>query len=350
MLQSLLFTGMKFNIDENWVTITDGKGSYSPIAPQVVDALVATGYRSATDHQMWTPTKKSRKYMTEKRLTFDSLPIPGPLYEGEGGAHDLNCLLWSGKFHHRHWGSEQSVARAQGFVNMSAESLVDLLMDSRRIGEYNKTTKGRLDEYMLSSCNENCPFSGTKKKKLTGVVIQGTKVVDGCAFMEDKDNGYGSEGEGTSSSSRRRQHISKYVGTTKVVRTKNKLPLVRKPLEFISLLNCRELTEEQGGNGYIIVGRSITPAEDDDKKSVIRSEMLLSVIIIRRLHENNKGNTRNTVTVSDSGRVAPRRDLRNRCLMITLSHIKSPLIPKVLSKQVGLSAAKSFMMDIRGCK
>ena len=65
--------GIKFNIDENWVTITDGKGSYSPISPQVVDALVATGYRSATDHQMWTPTKGSRKYMTEKRLTFDSL-------------------------------------------------------------------------------------------------------------------------------------------------------------------------------------------------------------------------------------------------------------------------------------
>ena len=106
----------------------------------------------------------------------------------------------------------------------------------------------------------------------------------------------------------------------------------------------------QQSKGYIIVGRSITPAEDDDKKSVIRSEMLLSVIIIRRLHENNKEGTRNTVTVSDSGRVAPRRDLRNRCLMITLSHIKSPLIPKVLSKQVGLSAAKSFFMDIRGCK
>ena len=279
-----------------------------------------------------------------------ALPIPGPIYEGEGGSHDLNCLLWSGKFHHRHWGSEQSVSRAQGFVNMSAESLVDLLMDSRRVGEYNKTSKGRIDEYFLSSGSENCPFSGKKKKKLTGVVIQGTKVVDGCAFMEDTSSGYGSEGEGSSSSSRRRQKISKYVGTTKLVRTKNKLPLVRRPLEFISLLHCRELTEEQGGNGYIIVGRSITPAEDDDKKSVIRSEMLLNVIIIRRLHENNKGSIRNTVAVSDSGRVAPRRDLRNRCLMITLSHIKSPLIPKVLSKQVVLSASKSFFMDIRGCK
>ncbi len=37
---------------------------------------------------MWTPTVKTRKFMTERRLRFDDIPIPGPLDEGEGGPGD----------------------------------------------------------------------------------------------------------------------------------------------------------------------------------------------------------------------------------------------------------------------
>lgn len=80
--------GVQFHIDENWISVDDGKGGHSPIAPQAVDALINMGYRVASDPMMWTPTVKTRKFMTEKRLRFDDIPIPGPLEEGEGGPGD----------------------------------------------------------------------------------------------------------------------------------------------------------------------------------------------------------------------------------------------------------------------
>ena len=341
--------GIQFNIDEDWICIDDGNGNHSPIAPQAVDALVEVGYRRASDTSLFTPTKCSRKYMTEKRLTFDSIPLPGPRHEGAGSFDDI-CLLWTGKLHHRYFGSELPVIRSQGIVNVSAEQIVDLLMDSQRVGEYNKSSIGRSDEVVLSYGDElDNPFSGTKKKKLSGVVVNGATIIDGCAFIEKPDEEY--DGYDSSSSSNRKKKISKYVGVTKLVRSANKLPLVRKSLEFTTILHCRELTEDQGGNGYILVSRSITPAEDEDRKGFIRSEVLSSVTIIRRLHQSEKGSaTKRTVPISETSRVAPRNDLRNRCLVTTMNHTKSPFIPKLMAKQIGLNAAKNFLLDIRMVK
>ncbi len=88
-------------IDENWICVDDGDGAHSPIAPQAVDALVAIGYRAAMDPVMFTPTKKTRRYMTEKILAFDDVPLPGPRLEGDGGSFDKKCMLWTGRFQHR---------------------------------------------------------------------------------------------------------------------------------------------------------------------------------------------------------------------------------------------------------
>ena len=148
--------------------------------------------------------------------------------------------------------------------------------------------------------------------------------------------------------------MSEFVGVTKLVRSTNKPPFVKKKLEFVTLLHCRALTDDQGGNGYIIVGRAVTPAEDAEKdgKKVMRSEILLNVHIIRRLRakkksSSNKGKSRN-VEISTSGKSASKSDLANRCLMINVNHLKSPMIPNMLAKKVGLSAAVNFLTDIRG--
>lgn len=67
---------------------------------------------------------------------------------------------------------------------MSAEDLVDLIMDSDRVAEYNRSSEGRTDEVVLSDGTnlENCPFSGKRKKKLSGVVIEGSKIIDGTSL------------------------------------------------------------------------------------------------------------------------------------------------------------------------
>jgi len=369
--------GVQFHIDENWVCLDDGKGSHSPIAPQAVDALVAMGYRAACDPMMWTPTSKTRKYMTEKKLRFDDMPIPGPLDEGDGSVDDTTGVgVWSGKFPHKYHGYEQPAIRSQGIVNMSPEELVDLLMDSSRVSEYNKSSIGRVDEVVLSDGTnlDSCPFSGQRKKKLTGVVVQGAKVVNGTAVFDSETDDEGSDEEveetifdehGTKSvrmitttSSKKEQRQSNFVGITKLVRTTNKPPFVRKVLEFFTLLHCRALTDDQGGDGYIIVGRGIIPAADadSDKKGIMHSEILLNVHIVRRLRpvsskkssrdKKSKGGSRSR-SVSDSGRKATKSDLANRCLLINVNHLKSPLVPNMLAKKVGLSAAVNFITDIR---
>ena len=359
--------GVKFNCDENWISVDDGNGGYSPIAPQAVDALVATGYRAACDAMTWTPTSKTRKYMTENGLRFDSLPTPAP-EEEEGGRGDSSCLLWSGKFPHKHHGHDLPVIRSQGIVNISAEELVDLLMDSTRVQSYNVSSIGRKDELMLSDGTDldTCPFSGQRKKKLSGVVIQGAKIVNGAAvgFEEESDNeqsdyeeeevtemDFDDDGKKSirtfttlTSSKERRKSI--FVGVTKLVRSTNKVPM-RKNLEYVTLLHCRALTDDQGGNGYIIVCRAVTPAEDAERgtKDVQRAEILLNVHIIRRLREKkSKDDKRKRMSSRDRAKAAK---MRNRCLMINVVHVKSPIIPNMLAKKVSLSAAASFITDIR---
>lgn len=360
--------GVQFHVDENWICVDNGRGGYSPIAPQATDALVAMGYRTATDPMMFTPTNKTRKYMTERRMRFDDMPIPGPLFEGEGNGNDTDCLLWTGSFPHKYYGSELPVIRSQGIVNMSAESLVSLLMDSNRVAEYNKSSKGRYDEVILSdgANPDSCPFSGKRRKKLSGVVVAGSMIIDGCAFLDieepddeqsdceieeyDYDDDNGSNRKGSFIIDTTRQcRTSPFVGVTKIVRSVNKLPLLHKTLQFTTLLHCRELTDEQGGNGYIIVGRAITPADDvgRDNKGVIRSEVLLNVHIIRRLGGKRQAGSGRCVMSSDSGRVAKKKDLANRCLLINVNHVKSPMIPRLLARKVGLSAARNFIADVR---
>ena len=136
---------------------------------------------------VWTLSAKTCKYMTEKGLWFDDVPIPVLVDEGDGAPGDTSsCLLWTGKFSHKYHGHEQPAIRSQGIVNLSPEELVDLLMDLTRVGEYNKCSIGRDDKVVLSNgTNLNSyPFSGQRKKKLTGVVMRGAKVVEGTAVFD----------------------------------------------------------------------------------------------------------------------------------------------------------------------
>ena len=330
---------------------------------------------------MWTPNAKTRKYMTDKGLRFDDIPIPGPLDEGDGIPGDTSSVLvWSGKFPHKFHGHDVPAIRSQGIINMSPEALVDLLMDSNRVSEYNKSNIGRDDEVVLSDGTnlDSSPFSGQRKKKVTGVVMRGAKVVDGTAVFDSETDDEQSEqedGDGDeamddtgsksvrtmlSSVSKKERRQSRFVGVTKVVRTKNKPPLVRKVLEFITLLHCRALTDDQGGDGYIIVARAVTPASEAgaNKKGVVHCEVLLNVHIIRRLRSSDskksssgsssrsekRGKSKN---ISASGKKAGKGDLNNRCLMINVNHMKSPLVPSMVAKTVGLSAALNFITDIR---
>jgi hypothetical protein len=111
---------------------------------------------------------------------------------------------------------------------------------------------------------------------------------------------------------------------TKVSVGKSKPPMLGKILQLKTLLHMEELPDR---GGYILVSRAVahkdeSEAEEDPK--VIHSEMLMGVNIIRTV-EGEEG----------------------RCILITLNHLKSPMIPMMLAKKLGLGAAVNFINDIR---
>jgi hypothetical protein len=112
---------------------------------------------------------------------------------------------------------------------------------------------------------------------------------------------------------------------TKVMRSESKPPVIRKSLVFESILHAKELVD---GSGYLIVTRAIhQPGEDDHTTlaSVIKSEILMGVNLIRKVEGQED----------------------SKCCMINVNHIRSPMVPMMVAKRLGVSSAVGFMNDIR---
>lgn len=251
-------------------------GGHSKIAPYAVNALAAGGYGAAMDKGMWNADKKTEKLL-EKCPEWASLawsncgPVVPPPVASE---HENNVLIWSGVFSHGLYGSELPTVRAAGIVNMSPKKIVDLLLDSSRVKEYNKMSLGRTDVMVLKDNFANDSAFG-------GIV-------------------------------------------TKVVKSESQPPLVRKRLQFLTLMHVRELED---GNGYLIASRAVTQAKesgDVEDGTILSSEILMGVNVIRNIYGEE-----------------------NRALMINVNHIRSPMVPMFIAKKIGLSAAEGFIHDMR---
>lgn len=269
--------GMDRDANETWVALDDGAGSHSPVAPFAVRALANNGFNSAMDQSMWTPEKKTDRLLrSHKGAVWNtciwqkkgSLCIPP-----KGSLEETENLVWTGTFKHSYYGSDLPAIRALGIVNMSARALLDLLLDSTRVKEYNKMSIGRKDLLVLQdNMDEDGPFGPS---------------------------------------------------VTKIMRSESKPPLLRKILQFVSLLHARELED---GTGYLIVTRAVTQASNAGPldSNILSSEILLGVNVIRRVEGDD-----------------------NRCLMINVNHLRSPMVPMMIAKKLGLTAACGFIDDIR---
>ena len=106
---------------------------------------------------------------------------------------------------------------------------------------------------------------------------------------------------------------------TKVMKSETKPPMIRKPLVFVSILHAKELDD---GSGYLIVTRSVHYPRLSD---VVKSEILIGVNLIRKIEAAEN----------------------DRCLMINIYHIRSPVVPMMIAKRIGISSAVGFLKDIR---
>jgi hypothetical protein len=271
--------GHDLDPNELWVCLDNGiNGEHAPIAPLAVAALAKTGLLTTFNQTMWKPEGKTIK---QANTTSSSTSWYACTWEPQGmvqlplqlqDPHEV--LIWSGKFTHGRYGSELPAVRSAALIDMAPEALVDLLVDSNRVQEYNAMSLGRQDV----------------------LVLQDT--LDGGVFG----------------------------GITKVMRSETRPPMVRKTLSFTSILHVRPLDD---ASGYKLVSRAVTSSASDAAARLagtLQSEILLSVNIIKRIQNNPQ-----------------------QCLLVTVNHIRSPMVPMMIAKRIGLTAAVNFIQDVRKC-
>ena len=203
----------------------------------VFDALCQRGYKYATDEgPRWSPDKGTERLLTKQGIGNNEWK----------SAPGKSILVWSGKIDDiGGFGTNLPIIKARGNISADAHDVMDLLVDSSRVKEYNKMSLGRTDKFCYPSCDKN-----------TDLVV------------------------------------------SKVIHSLSKPPIIRKNIELLSLIHARKLDEviNDGHKGYIVVSRSVWENEvtvpDENGKSqrstsdAIRSEMLLGVNYIREIEEN----------------------------------------------------------------
>ncbi|KAL3921841.1 MAG: hypothetical protein SGILL_002533 [Bacillariaceae sp.] len=276
--------GMDVDPKERWIALTtDTDGSHAPIAPIAIDNLAAFGFTTSLNDSMWIPDSKTDRILKRQgddpwlTATFR----PGKIHQQEDPSKLVHpedqkeVLVWVGSFKHGFYGSDLPAIRAAGIVNMSAKSLMELLVDSNRVKEYNKLSLGRDD---LVSFDGDLDQAGPFGKSIT-----------------------------------------------KVMKSESKPPMIRKSLIFVSILHAKELVD---GSGYLIVTRAVHRPPEESNSSManaIQSEILMGVNLIRKVEG-----------AEDS-----------KCLMINVNHIRSPMVPMMVAKRLGVSSAIGFVNDIR---
>lgn len=290
--------GVDVDFSERWVALDDGEGQHAPMAPFAVEALVQSARMSTLhDRAMWKPDGKTAKLEKNPNhwaaCSWELQEVDAPpstttttdtssdntctttctiphseLLPAPGSPEEEQILMWSGNYSHGFYGSDLPAVRSACIMPTSAKALMELFVDSNRVHEYNKLSLGREDLLVLQdNMSPDGPFGGI----------------------------------------------------TKVCRSLSSPPLIRKTLQFTSLLHARA----RPNGGYKLVTRAVERA-DAHHNTALKSEILLGVNVILPIDEN-------------------------RCLLILVNHIRSPMVPMMVAKRIGLQAAVGFIHDVRAC-
>jgi hypothetical protein len=267
--------GVSHDPREQWIALDNGDGCHAPIAPFAVEALVQSARNLSGSESKWTPDSSTAKWIEQNGNDWDQCTWKPPNEDASGvwkkfppagSAEDDRIFVWSTTFGGGGYGSEIPAVRVAGIVPASAKDLMQLLVDSNRVHEYNKLSLGRTDELILQeSLSSDGPFGG-----ITKVMTSQTTIM-------------------------------------------------RKTLQFTSLMHARETDA-----GYKLVTRAVE--SPFGSATALKSEILLGINVIWRIPGDDK-----------------------RCLLIAVNHIRSPFVPMMIAKRIGLQAATNFINDIRQC-
>jgi hypothetical protein len=248
----------------------------------IVNALTQRGLQCIVDdNDMWIPDRSTQRILSMYHPSSSS-PKIGTGMPRWYNVMDKDILLWSGHFDTDMYGSDLPLIKARGLIPCSAIDLMELLMDSSQVKAYNKMSVGRTDEWIIQP------------------------------------------------------GIDANIGETKVLRSLSKIPLIRKPIEFWTLMHSRCLQAPPHMKGYVVVSRSLWEEENMVptmetrgtgmvNSTTIRSEVLLSVNLIRVMDESGT----------------------ECCELTTMNHMYSPCAPSIGAKQLALKAAYNFIRDLQ---
>jgi hypothetical protein len=260
---------------EKWVALGGDGEDATPIAPWAVHCLTQTGLATLLDENMWVPDSKTSAILHTKsvesweRSTFASSHLNSARRD-EASSESDHVLIWSGSFRHGLYGSDLPAIRSAAVIPMRPQELFDLLVDSGRVREYNSMSLGRTDLWTLPG---------------------------GHGDSNDDDPTI----------------------VTKIMRSESRPPLLRKILQFTSIFHARHYED-----GYLLVTRAVEHPSTKKTSSVVVSEILLGVNVIRPY-------------------------MTNSCILLTVNHIRSPMVPMYIAKRLGLQAAVNFVHDLRRC-
>eukprot|EP00529_Nitzschia_sp_RCC80_P016655 CAMPEP_0113490078 /NCGR_PEP_ID=MMETSP0014_2-20120614/26858_1 /TAXON_ID=2857 /ORGANISM="Nitzschia sp." /LENGTH=646 /DNA_ID=CAMNT_0000383833 /DNA_START=232 /DNA_END=2172 /DNA_ORIENTATION=- /assembly_acc=CAM_ASM_000159 len=289
--------GVDHDPKERWIAFTTDKdGSHAPIAPIAMDRLAHFGLTTSLNQAMWTPADYKTSGLIKKGQQAAASGASA------GGSHShQECSWYASTF--RPGPIKQCPALESNDVMIWSGSFIHGLYGSdlpaiRAAGIVNMSAKSLFDLLVDS----------TRVKEYNKLSLGRTDLV---TFDGDLDT-TGPFGR----------------TITKVMRSETKPPMIRKTLVFESILHAKELVD---GSGYLIVTRAIHQPGDDSSdhhhslSSVIKSEILMGVNLIRKVEGQED----------------------SRCLMINVNHIRSPMVPMMVAKRIGVSSAVGFMNDIR---
>jgi hypothetical protein len=259
---------------EEWFNIDSDIGA-------VLDALIRFGYSVVTDEsERFAPVQNTARLleMTAGQDISPSWPIR-PWHQACGN----DILVWQGTAHHHGPGKHLPLIKARGIIPASPETLIDLLLDSSRVREYNKMSQGRTDLLYLQK----------------GVHTTAAESAFNIA------------------------------GEAKIMRSLNRPPVIRRNIEMISLTYARPLEVAGPCQSYVIVSRSVwedgtgLPKSSND---TVRSEMHLGVNLLRPVESPNGGCF---------------------CELTTITHVQTSAVPELLAKRMAPSHAAGYIKEIQ---
>lgn len=271
-----------------------------------LDQLVELGFAEATDEgTRFVPGRETANTL-RRRERQPSLKPPideeWPIRPWHAASPDpanlRDVLIWNGHVSAEGFGQDWPLVKARGIVPASPRDIAHFLWDSSNVSKYNNMSVGRMD---------------------------------GTVFQEDldtraEDSSYG------------------FAGAAKVLRSYNKIKLVPRIVEMVSILHARQLESPMAPQGtYLIVNRSIWESDGEDENldqnsgnaktplpaevannTLVRSEMLLGVQLLRPL---------------DDGKA---------CEMTTVTHAVVPgMNNKMLAKTAANVSAAKIIRDIQ---